>query len=380
MNMSVLTSLSIKLGELVDAGTSLLFDLKIVQQDVQRCLHVDQQLSAVDIYIQAYNVYFEQMFLTPANVTEMLEMIEWIDYYESEMQTFGRLKKIEHTGTSLHVIRTQLLDQYLEQVQAQMSTWLENIWNRDDSSVAHRKSGTLHSPAPQDMIDILKTQLSIAADHLSELSLLQVSKQLMLCLYQVYHKNADSRLLSTQEHQTQSGVDLENLCCLINDTDTLQNQCQDLVSVVETKLKSEKWIHEFNTTLDRITREFIALAGRTCHCVCQQIFQEMTEDQVFVPWFRLEAWEREEEPVMENLCLTLEDFFHDLHEWVSGRTFFLPKILRFCLERTVREYEQRFVTKYGGRVLQPSQQPRVSASGRMSSILNRVQADYQVRT
>jgi exocyst complex component 3 len=52
----------------------------------------------------------------------------------------------------------------------------------------------------------------------------------------------------------------------------------------------------------------------------------------------------EGEPVVENLLATLEDYFVDLKQWISG-SFFFSKVVRQCLNECAKEYVNRLVLR-----------------------------------
>ncbi|RHY88702.1 hypothetical protein DYB37_009147 [Aphanomyces astaci] len=51
-------------------------------------------------------------------------------------------------------------------------------------------------------------------------------------------------------------------------------------------------------------------------------------------WFG-KKWD-DQDPVVENLLVTLEDFFKDLQAWISS-SFFYAKVVRQALDRLVKE-------------------------------------------
>ena len=110
-------------------------------------------------------------------------------------------------------------------MQSQIKQWINNIWAQE-LNLTKRQDDHLVSSNPSDILNVLKSQVSIASDRLSKNNLILVTKvgssteafsnlhQEWLKLLLTEHKSHCDELMSS--------ADLEQICCNINDISELQ--------------------------------------------------------------------------------------------------------------------------------------------------------------
>ncbi len=74
------------------------------------------------------------------------------------------------------------------------------------------------------------------------------------------------------------------------------------------------------------------MAIQTTQRIAAHILIELEMDIINILF--TSKWTLEEELVIENLCLTFNDYFNDLRVWITS-SFFFSKIVRECLEQYV---------------------------------------------
>ncbi|RHY73109.1 hypothetical protein DYB38_012936 [Aphanomyces astaci] len=84
--------------------------------------------------------------------------------------------------------------------------------------------------------------------------------------------------------------------------------------------------------LNTTSADIVALAVHACGLIVHKIFDEIEADTTG-HWFG-KKWD-DQDPVVENLLVTLEDFFKDLKAWISS-SFFYAKVVRQALDRVKR--------------------------------------------
>jgi len=202
------------LSAILDAANHLVMDLEVVQADVAGCFPSD--IDVINLFTSAYNSQLEseitKMCAKPdIGIAERLQLVQWIEYYNSEIIKYKRAR----TSGVLEQISQKLMNQYLEQIREQIHTWVTNIWKRDEERVIG-PNGELQSTRPNDIVNILKSQISIGQEWLTGRL---VGRVVVACLQTLMGElkiRYESLALRIAE------IDIESLCSFINETDILQ--------------------------------------------------------------------------------------------------------------------------------------------------------------
>ncbi|RHY41997.1 hypothetical protein DYB38_012626 [Aphanomyces astaci] len=172
---------------MLNNASNLLLDLEYVERDVAPCF--PPSIDAVQVFVTSYNSALEVQ----------------VGKYRS-----GTVSDVLDQTANL-VMRL-----YLDGIQDQIHTWVTNIYNRDEEAVVG-PSGELHSTRPNDIMNILSSQITIAQEWLSGGLLARVVLTCLTALMDQLKARA-LRFASTLTTTT----DIEALCSFINDTDVLQ--------------------------------------------------------------------------------------------------------------------------------------------------------------
>ncbi|ETV73253.1 hypothetical protein, variant [Aphanomyces astaci] len=325
---------------MLNNASNLLLDLEYVERDVAPCF--PPSIDAVQVFVTSYNSALEVQFAqicgkAELGVAQKLQLVQWLDYYNTQVGKY-------RSGTVSDVLdqtANLVMRLYLDGIQDQIHTWVTNIYNRDEEAVVG-PSGELHSTRPNDIMNILSSQITIAQEWLSGGLLARVVLTCLTALMDQLKARA-LRFASTLTTTT----DIEALCSFINDTDVLQSKCMELIDTIQFP-SSANQIEEvaqltagLGDTLNTTSADIVALAVHACGLIVHKIFDEIEADTTG-HWFG-KKWD-DQDPVVENLLVTLEDFFKDLQAWISS-SFFYAKVVRHALDRCVDEYTNRFVAR-----------------------------------
>ncbi|KDO25399.1 hypothetical protein SPRG_09341 [Saprolegnia parasitica CBS 223.65] len=324
---------------MLQAASSLVLDLESVDRDVAGCF--PPQLDAVQVFADGYNAALEEHLTkicskTDLGVGQKLQLIQWVDYFNTEV---GKYKQATPSQI-LDNTASLMMKLYLEGIHDQVSTWVTNIYNRDEETIVG-PAGELHSTRPNDIINILSSQVSIAQEWLGGHLL---AKVVGTCL------SALMRQLSARKDHFAAHLattDIEALCSFINDTDVLQSKCLELVDGIafpgaaDHEEEKQKLQLGLGDLLDATSADIVQLAVGVCSLVVSKIFADL-EAETTAHWLG-KKWD-DDEPVVANLLATIEDYGTDIRQWISS-SFFNARVLRLALDRCVDEYSKRFIAR-----------------------------------
>jgi exocyst complex component 3 len=198
----------------LEAATQLMVDLEVVQSDVAPCF--PSEVDVIHLFTTTYNAQLEYEITKLSDrpdvgIAQRLQIVQWIDYYNTE------IIKYKHSRASIVLDRTsqELMRAYLDEIQVQIHTWVTNIWKRDEECVVGPQ-GELQSTRPNDIVNILKSQISIAQEWLSGRPVGCVVATCLQVLMEELKIRYDSIAGKLE------ALDTEVLCSFINDTEVLQ--------------------------------------------------------------------------------------------------------------------------------------------------------------
>ncbi|KAF1332884.1 Exocyst complex component 3, partial [Globisporangium splendens] len=312
------------LDTILNAANHLLMDLEIVQSDVVGCF--PNEIDVMQLFTTTYNTLLEneisKICTRPdIGIAHRLQLVQWIEYYNSEIIKYKRARASGVLDQTSQV----LMKLYLDQIQGQIHMWVTNIWKREEERVIG-PHGELQSTRPNDIINILKSQISIGQEWLTGKL---VGRVVVSCL-EALMEQLKTRYESFAGKK--DDLDVESLCSFINDTDILQAKCPELVEEISFAERDSEEKEAFDIfmgdALDTTSTEIVKLGVSTCKLIVFKIFSEVEH-----------KWD-EGEPVVENLLATLGDYYADLKSWISG-SFFFSKVVRLCLDQCAKEYVKR---------------------------------------
>ncbi|KAG7401404.1 Exocyst complex component 3 [Phytophthora boehmeriae] len=322
---------------ILEVANQIMIDMEIVQSDVASCF--PSEIDVIHLFTSTYNTLLENQITQLSSrrdigIAQRLQLVQWIDYYNTE------IIKYKHSRASVILDQTsrELMKSYLDEIKVQIHTWVTNIWKRDEECVIGPQ-GELQSTRPNDIVNILKSQISIAQEYLSGRlvgCVVAACLQVLMEELKIRYDSIAGRLES---------VDADMLCTFINDAEILQAKCPELVeeiSFAETDSEEKEAFDTFmGDSLDTTSTDIVAFATKACDLIVNKIFHEV-EEATTRKWFS-KKWD-EGTDVVGTLLATLDDYYPDLKKWIFG-SFFFSKIVRQCLNQCVKEYGARLLSR-----------------------------------
>ncbi|KAJ0408612.1 hypothetical protein P43SY_008959 [Pythium insidiosum] len=325
------------LDAVLSAANHLLMDLEVVQSDVVPCFPPD--IDVLQIFASTYNTILEneisrQCTQPDVGIAERLQLVQWIEYYNTEILKFKRAR----SSVVLDQTAQMLMSLYLDQIQGQIHMWVTNVWKRDEEIVVGLH-GELQSTRPNDIINILKSQISIGQEWLTGRLVGRVVNQCLEALLEQLKTRFEAVASSV------ANTDIETLCSFINDTDVLQAKCPELVEEISFAERDPEEKEAFDLFmgdgLDTASTEIVKLAVAACELLVTKLFSDVELETTRL-WFS-KKWD-EGEPVVETLLATLDDYYSDLRRWISG-SFFFSKVVRQSLDQCTAQYAKRLLIR-----------------------------------
>lgn len=198
----------------LEVANNLMMDLEVVQADVAKLF--PPEIDIIQLYTRIYTKTLEVEITklctsSDLGMAQRLQLVQWIEFFNTEILNISRAR----TSVVLDENSSTLMNFYLTQIQSQIHIWITNIWQREEDHVAG-PNGELQSTRPNDIVNIIKSQISIGQEWLTGKLLGRV---VMSCL-----KNLLDELTIRYKSIVSDcdAIDIDVICSFINDTDVLQ--------------------------------------------------------------------------------------------------------------------------------------------------------------
>lgn len=273
-------------------------------------------------------------------VSDILDMISWLEYLSSSVENFGfpereSLKKVAS-------LREELMFEYKERIKKQVHTWFENIRNREKEITQNIKDETLMTSMPEDMFNIIHAQVAVAREKLP----LEYVHEVAIACMQVLQ---DMQRLEMQDLTTKAmsgGMDPETLCAMVNDNENMYEKCKEFSDSV-TRILAERETEQkiLVDIADEVAYQYSKIATQAVetlgHCIV-----EVLDEEVYQKLFSVD-WEEQTGPeIIPVVGATLDDYGSDLQRWLQY--YHYSKLMRFLLTQVVDRYVMSIRRKVDG--------------------------------
>lgn len=138
-------------------------------------------------------------------------------------------------------------------IKSQVMEWFGNI-KRQPIEVIKTGDGTLVTTIPEDMFNVIHMQIAVARDKLPREHLKDVVNACLQTLREVQRQSYDNLAAKWTE------MDPESLCATINDTQRMQEKCEEFSERVVTLVPQEAERAMLEEMLEEVSSEYISLA------------------------------------------------------------------------------------------------------------------------
>ena len=310
------------------AATRGIVDMTILRNDVAPCF--PSNFDIIKIYREQLEEYMlpqvEALYSRETSTLEMadiLKMASWMFHYNQQIVR----NRAGEICTAFDKAVNSLMNEYVQQTSEQTRSWFQNI-ERRNSEVFPDSDGCLVTRDPEDMLNIVNMQISVARDQLPlELSHVAIKS------YVVELKAAQLRL-SDDLDGSWKHADIEKICAIINDSSRLQDKCEMLL-----KPEDNEAVDLVNS-MAALCTGYIQLAIEATKLVACSVMEDLSEP-VLSKVFSIQ-WE-EGEDFARVTTKTLRDYFGDLKKWLPD--YFFSKLVRECYQQTVSAYVEAIASK-----------------------------------
>eukprot|EP01084_Bolivina_argentea_P269806 458648_1 len=327
--MAAVDSGKSKLNATLGAATSLLLDLKVINERVAPCFP-----SRYDILAFFRGVYeqFLKDLLLPLVATEdrmfeyevvdILEAIKWLQYY-SEQET-----EVPEFVQAMSVLKST----YLIRIKGQINEWIGNLRSNQGNKPVQYNDGTWHTPYPDDIFNLIHVQINVAKS-------LPVAflGDVLVALLDALHigQMAESTYIDTKWRTiAQQDNGLEQLCSIVNDDLRMQEKIGNLCDEVNEAMQPHDCTY-LNNKMDEVMTQYVTGALLATNKIDLYIFDTLTGAGTLVELFT-PHWVNGELETASTIVDTYIDFFGDLQDWLPN--FFFAKLVRSCYEHTFIKY------------------------------------------
>ncbi|GMH72397.1 hypothetical protein TL16_g05905 [Triparma laevis f. inornata] len=311
----------------INAATKGMLDLAFLKSEVTKCF--PPTFKALKIYREQFEEYMlpQVAALYSQNIQnlelgDLLRMVSWLHNYNLQIASLD----VGDPPDDFEEAIENLMEEYLERAGKQTRDWFANIEKRD-SEVLPESDGCLVTRDPEDMLNIVNMQVSVAKEQLP--SKLRY-KAIKSCVDEL--SAAQARLREDVEILWKS-TQVENICAVVNDSYRMQDKVEHLLDDFDRDEGREE-IQELQEAMDELCRSYVVMAVDATKFAAMSVMEDLKEPilhQVFTP-----PWEDGSEQFSQITTRTLRDWFSDLSMWLPE--YFFAKLVRECYDQTVSAY------------------------------------------
>jgi len=336
---------------ILSAATRILLDLTYLKADVVPCfpanyLVMDTFRSQYERHLVKEIGKLYQRGFPDLDQGELLQLMEWLDYYNQEIVNLGAVKPCSEFVLALSVC----LQEYLVRVRIQMTEWFTNILNRVQE-VALNSAGQPITSTPEDFFNIIHLQVLVVLSKLSADNMCAVIVVCLNVIKSILEETLTTLRAKKLQHAFSSsvkspggregggggggGLTLEMLCATVNDYDRLQEKIQEFREELEQmgKLQGDH-LAMVDAAVDQVLDGFVSIADEANSGCTQLVLNDVREafaEELFMP-----EWEESVDVMMQRVAMTFQDYYNDLSVWLPP--FYFAKLVRECLEKVVALY------------------------------------------
>lgn len=262
-------------------------------------------------------------------VSDILEIIGFFDYYNynitSLLSDIPISSQDRYSLKEFKIISDDLLNEYLFRIKCQVMDWFNNIQSLP-MDIIKTVEGNLITSQPTEMFNVIYMQLGVAREKLPKEYLKDLVNGCIQVLREVQRQSYDKLI------NNWITMDVETLCCIINDNQRLQEKCDEFSEKVLPMISQDKDIEYYNilsAMIEEVGNEYVSIAVTSTSFLCRCILIDLQEpvfSKIFTP-----EWEGSGSEFVSILTATLEDYLNDIRIWLPS--YFFLKFIQdlFCM-------------------------------------------------
>ncbi|GMH80300.1 hypothetical protein TrST_g6384 [Triparma strigata] len=318
----------------ITAATKGMLDLAFLKSEVAKCF--PPTFKVLKIYREQFEEYMlpQVAALYSQNISnlelgDLLRMVSWLHNYNLQISSLD----VGDPPDDFEEAIDNLMEEYLERTGKQTRDWFANIEKRD-SEVLPESDGCLVTRDPEDMLNIVNMQVSVAKEQLPNKLRYKAIKS---CIDEL---SAAQKRLREDVGLVWNSTQVENICAVVNDSYRMQDKVENLLDDVDRDEGREE-IQELLEAMDGLCTSYVVMAVDATKFAAMSVMEDLKEPilhQVFTP-----AWEEGTEQFAQITTRTLRDWFSDLSVWLPD--YFFSKLVRECFDQTLSAYVETCLGK-----------------------------------
>lgn len=266
--------------------------------------------------------------LEPADI---LELIDWLEYYVSQVASFEVAAR--QSCVKFSQLVEELLNEYLQRNKSLIMEWMDNI-RKGKMEVIKDKDGTLITDTPERMFFAVHQQIKMAKEKLPREHLKDLVNACLQVLRDVQRQSYDNM---AKEWRKMDGVEM--MVAAINDSQRMMEKTEELSEMIVSLVPQDVDREILSAMLDEVANQYVDIAATAGVPFLARYILEVDGDgameNIFSKIFTSD-WESGQDLISSIIVGTLNDYFDDLKVWMQG--FFFPKFLKVILQMTVGMY------------------------------------------
>ena len=312
------------------AATRGLVDMNLLCEEVECCFPKSMRVATV--YRERFEEYmkpqvaalYSQNFRN-IELGDLLRLISWLHQYNSQIEAFQVGEPLKEFSAAVD----ELMDDYLTRMEEQVCEWFDNIRKRE-SNIVEDSEGFLVTREPEDILNIINMQISVAKD---SLPLVLCYRTVLGCVNQLMDAQVAKKGKIEEEWEE---MEIERICTVVNDSNRFQEKCENIL--VENNISGGSevgtdMVARLEEAIEELCSGYVSLAVVALDHASMSVMEDLQEpilSKIFA-----QNWENGDDLVSVTVQ-TLRDYFGDLKKWLPE--YFFGKLVKRCFEKVLHGY------------------------------------------
>ena len=311
------------------AGKRILEMMSIYDYEVVPC--IPPEYKPIEIFLVAVEEFLVvEVMETVGNIGPdnhyIFNLINFLEKFIAQVESFGLAN--HQVCAKFIEASDKLIGIYEERLRVQIMIWYGNIKKSPKEVIQSEElGGLLITTAPEDIFNVLNSQVEVSYEKLSLSKLIHVIRSTTAVLGDIQRDT----LMTLRDSFTE--ITPEQIAAAVNDNHRMQEKVDIFVDTIKSQWLPNLDDEKLMNRMEDISNEFLSVSVEAVHFLTQVILYEL-EGPVISMLFGQE-WEAGGKYV-GTIIATLEDYFPDISVWLPE--FFYCKFVKEMLINLVKKY------------------------------------------
>ena len=311
------------------AGKRILDIMAIYNDEVVPCLPPNYK--ALELFLEAVEDFLLDQVMEAVDSLGrenhfIFNLINFLERFVVQVELFG-LKR-HHVCWKFRETSDKLIRIYEERLKKQIMIWYGNIKDQPKECIqSDELGGILITTTPEDIFNILNSQIEVSRERLSLSRLKDVINSVIDVLAEI---RRDSIQMLRENFTSLSP---EHIAAAVNDNQRMHEKCENFASCI-----SADWLPDHSDPtlllkLEEVSNGFLSISAQSIHFLTKLILEELHEPAISKIFGR--DWEAGGQYVA-TIIATLQDYLTDIKIWLPE--FFYSKFVHDVLSGVIGKY------------------------------------------